>query len=430
MAVIDLGDLRSEPPPAPPRPPRLPRGLPHLLLGVVMLLALTGAAPRARPLPATTISASIGAAALLSADRVYVVIPPRRADEAERMVSAYRLPDARPLWRISLTLRNPTWGRMLPVAVIDDTVVVSSYVDSGARPIGEVFALDAATGQLRWRRPGRLIGGAGDPLVMLLEDHRRSVRVMGVAVTTGVERWSLPVPVDAQMWPGHGDQSRLLVVAHSSGLVEVRDADTGELLRESRFAGDRSPAVRAAGDLLLRYDAHAITAYQLPNLEQRWSVPRDRGAPGIAYPCGDLLCLIPGSRGVRVVDPRDGRIRWRLDWADYVEPIGRYLAALGVSTLGAPQRLVVLDPESGRQIGDLGPWTVIDPARADGRVTAIRRDPETSRVQVALLDPATARVHTVAMLDRVSGECQATGDVLLCRRVADFSFGIWTLPSS
>jgi hypothetical protein len=59
-------------------------------------------------------------------------------------------------------------------------------------------------------------------------------------------------------------------------------------------------------------------------------------------------------------------------------------------------------------------------------VIGVRQRPGEDVVWFASLDPATLAVRVLGAAERVSGDCQTTAEVLVCRRL-DASVGIWQL---
>jgi hypothetical protein len=65
-------------------------------------------------------------------------------------------------------------------------------------------------------------------------------------------------------------------------------------------------------------------------------------------------------------------------------------------------------------------------ARADGMVVGLHEQPLDDTVFYAELDPANRGVRVLGSAVDVSGDCQTTDEVLVCRRI-DASVGIWAL---
>jgi hypothetical protein len=86
----------------------------------------------------------------------------------------------------------------------------------------------------------------------------------------------------------------------------------------------------------------------------------------------------------------------------------------------------VVEPATGRVLGVYDQWQVAGAERPDGTVVAIREQFADDIVWYALLDPKNVGVHVFGAAERVSGDCQATREALLCRTI-DASVGIWRL---
>jgi hypothetical protein len=73
-----------------------------------------------------------------------------------------------------------------------------------------------------------------------------------------------------------------------------------------------------------------------------------------------------------------------------------------------------------------GVWRPVGRPLPDGRIVAVRERLTDQRVWYALLDPATVTVRILGSADPVSGDCDVTAEVLVCRRL-DSSVGVWPL---
>src|SRR5688500_1260491 len=194
--VIELGEVRlvgavDEAPAALARSPaqrRLGRALAALALTVV---AVTGSAARPPPLAEHTIVAGPGDLIFAGGDRYYVVSPGTGA-AGQRTVSAYRLPDARPIWHWPLPadrigwLTGPDGGTLL---------VAGSAADE------DTLAVSAHTGEMLWWHGANMLGllSNGNVLLWTSRSGEFGVGAGGrtlVALTpgSGAIRWSYEVP--------------------------------------------------------------------------------------------------------------------------------------------------------------------------------------------------------------------------------------------
>jgi outer membrane protein assembly factor BamB len=445
VSLIDLGEVGHAPEPTarPPRPPRRPhRGLIlGALLGLVVA-SMGGAAPRPAPLPEATIPARLGAFTFVEGDRLFVTEPvDSSGGGGEPTISAYRLPDVRPLWRTALPRLAGDGVTQVSPQMAGETLVLNDMSGEWPGSSAQATALDVRTGAVRWRQAGHSVGvtAGGDVLLWLRgEDSEVGSSPTGtltaVAPESGVVRWSLPIPagqgftVDSES----PRAARSLLTFLSMGRVEVRDLETGELRRRVDLPDplpQQEQRWQVVGDLLVTPDERrrTLTAYGLSRLDRRWRIPLTAQDSTFASPCGDSICLWGNDAGVRVLDARDGSTRWSAPRWVNVEQVGRFFLANAVSGNVTPAAIAVLDPASGRQIGELGAWQAVGLPRADGRLLAVRTHLPTGRTQVALLDPATLTVRTLGMINKISGQCEAGPRVIICRR-RDASVGVWRLP--
>ncbi|MEV1287069.1 PQQ-binding-like beta-propeller repeat protein [Micromonospora sp. NPDC049679] len=441
MSLIELGEVGHTPeavtPPSRPPHPSRRRWITAGALLTLLLTGMGGGAPSPRPMPEATIPAQLGAVVFAEGDRLFVIDPPARS--AESFIAAYRLPAAEPLWRVPVPVGRPGWtAQLLQHRLAGETLVVSAVSESLPNQADQVAGLDARTGRLLWHHPGRLMDVTAQDSVLLVLAERDATRtgptVAALAPESGALRWSLALPPDGEFVHDFDSaQPRSLVAVRGSGQTQVRDLESGKVVQEARLpieARPDGPPMQVIAGLLLEFDdgRRTLAAYGLDRLDRRWVIPLTSVDRPFTSSCGDSLCVWSHNTGVRVVDPRDGRTRWSDPlWID-VEQVGRHMVASPFrTTFGEAGMLVVLDPATGRRIGTFDAWSRVGPPRADGRLLAIRRDSGTGRTEVALLDPATLTVRPVAMLDRISGQCDGVPGIMFCRRL-DSSVGVWRLP--
>ncbi|WP_422770657.1 PQQ-binding-like beta-propeller repeat protein [Plantactinospora sp. WMMC1484] len=460
MPTIELGELGGEartgasrPAPAATAPPRRHRTVRPVWLAAVLVGLLGPVAagePVPRPWPETTVPARLGSTVFAERDWMFVAAPaPTGGGGAE--LTAYRLPGGGPRWRATL----PTSDLGSPW-LLGDTLLLATYSErlGGA---GRLTAVDVPAGTVSWSRPASLlvVADTGDAVLWVPSPDRppeaetpesqppeaetpenRPATLEVVDPASGAVRWSLPVPVGARPSfdtsapePAGPVRATMLVLPLPSGRVEVRDLGTGALLRAGLLAPPRSGGQlrwwgEVVGDQFLVHEERVVTAYGLPGLDRRWSVPDDQAAEQGPYACGTgYLCSLRHGGGARVWDAATGDTRWTDDrWAG-LRPVGDVLIAARVGT-GETEELAVVDPATGRVLAELGPWAVFTPH--DGRLVGVRYGTD-RRALVAEFDPATWRRHVLALLPEVSGDCGLTATVLHCRRL-DASVGVWRLP--
>lgn len=448
MATIELGEISAGPPEhardGGTGSVRLPSRPVRVGLALVLLLAtLTSGAPAARPLPEATVLARTGADAFAVGDQ-FIVADPVVSGETEHWLTAYRLPDGVPLWRVSMPLR----GNVGQIVRLGDTLVLTAVWGAVIPP--ETVALDAATGAERWRRIAWLDGftDRGDVLLWTsrygdwAQGEERPGTLRAASVETGAQRWAIPLPAGTQRgyerptgwaaWRGEA-AARLAVINLPSGEIRIHDIGTGEALRSVRPPGPehrRWYLVEITNDLLILNDGYEeVVGYELDDLRIRWTLtrradPREYGP----LPCGPLLCLHGERGGARALDPSTGSVRWTADRWGALMPAGDLLVAGSLDTRSRSRArpLSLIEPYTGVVLGELGAWEVLGPA-PDGSLVGIRDGPE-ARTWIARIDPVRRRAGLLARLRDVSGDCRTGSGVVYCRRV-DTSIGIWRLPS-
>jgi hypothetical protein len=440
--VIELGEVgRPAAQPEPGRPGwsglRRHRAL-AAAVGVALLLGVAGAAPTTDPLLQATVPMGTGEVAEVDGDRLYVLARSRTSDtDGVRRIRAYRLPGGTPLWEAGVPVED---GDFAVVTTMRGVLLTARYEPTEGG-IGELIALDVATGAPRWRRTGSLFGTAepASGRLLVAEDDPGSGevgRLVAVDVETGAVAWTYRPPPGAALrgtWrtrPGPA----YLVTALPSGRVEVRGMADGRL-RAVGSAGGAVPAGADPGydwmsiidDLLMVQGPRPgmFTAYGLPRLDRRWRVTVRDGQFGWYGPgCGRLLCLQTGDQEMRAVEPRTGRTRWTAGWT-YVEPTGGLMvASRSLGPYGSATPLWLVDPATGREVGDLGRWGLAARRSQDEDLVLVAPDPARHLAWFGVVDPGLRGVAVRGVATGVIGECWAATGALVCRRDNE-SVGIW-----
>jgi hypothetical protein len=271
--------------------------------------------------------------------------------------------------------------------------------------------------------------------VLLRENSPQSGHLhwYGIDLATGNVRWQLEQPARGYITEAGyvAGFPRRLVTVDQNGRLDVRDVATGAVTARTTIDvpadwARRGIALWPDRDLILIGDHARATAYALPGLTRRWTSPVDLYASYVGPDCGDAVCIFsPRGGTMRVVDRATGRERWASDRWSYADRAGRYLLAAAARS-DAESTLAVVDTRTGQVRGDFGPWQGIAAPQPDGTVVGLRVQRGTDTVYYARLDPAALSTRLLGTADHVSGDCQTTPDVLVCRRV-DASVGIWRL---
>jgi hypothetical protein len=431
--VIDLGEVQREQPMpvATVRPPVPWRGL----LGVLSLLliaALAGAAPQLPPRSPTVIPARLADATFIDGDRLFVVSAgPQMADQSvkNQLVSAYTLPGGRLLSQTVVAVVGPVSN----VVQAGDTIVVSYQTDAGGSQA--TVALLAGSDRALWRRPDGLVGASGTAGIALISSGygaQNEAVFSAVDLRTGAIRWSVRQPADGYtMVSGPIDQyPQWFVTVRANGLVATRNALTGEPVATRRGPpldpNDNSVLWTVGNMAIIGGETGGVTAYALPGLAPIWHTDVDLSQTWMENSCGAVLCAFRPQQGVVVLDPATGHLLWSSDRWAYAVPAGKYLVATALTpSLDGPSYWV-LDPRTGRVLGDFGNWDMVAADVVPDQLYGVYTVPGGNSIFYGVLDPDRRTVHILGSGPSVTGNCQTSAGALICR-LADASVAIWRL---
>jgi outer membrane protein assembly factor BamB len=444
IAVIDLGELptgRVLDDDSPARPRR--RWPIAALVLATALSTITAAGPVPRPLPAAVVNVPGNVQVVVSGDRLFLVQPfPLAQGRDLRYVSAHHLLDLAELWRVEL----PLGGGVFTVTTEDGVLALTGMrtlpTSNGGPAAGpgdnavDSVGLDMSTGALIWRRSGFIEGQTVTGRVILSTDFGLSGPgpegegwTLRAVSRSGRVVWSYaPPPGGARrLYRYDRDWVRQLVVVLPDGRVELRDVDTGQLVRSRRVDPPlREMAgryIEVVGDLLLAQVGSEVLAYGLDRLDLRWRLPVQTGRDGWFTACGRAVCLAHHGGGLKVLDAGTGRVRWSDPRWTWGFAVGHWLMVTDAEPgAGDLETVAVVDPESGRVERNLGRWQPVDVV--GGSVVALRFD--RGRVLVARVDPARG-ARVVGVVRDIAGSCQVRLPSLWCRRI-DNTLGVWRLP--
>ncbi|WP_030436287.1 PQQ-binding-like beta-propeller repeat protein [Actinoplanes subtropicus] len=419
MSTIELGEISSAPvaEPSAEFDRRLVR---EIVIALVLLLCLIGAAGSARPAPpgvrplwSVPISDSDGIT--LGPETLYVY---RGAS-----LTAYNLASGTMRWRT--TVENTLGYAQLAGGLL----LLPADQQTGHR--GNVFtqfsrrtvAIAAATGAQVWSAPGEPAIVTGD--TALMADHTDSAAYARLRLIRLADRstlWQRETPgVTSVSFALTGDSPGQVVLVTDEGQATVLRLADGAVVARARidWAGplpDREQFndVVVSGDHLVvnrnAQDRAELSVYRLATLERLW---RTDGTDGFAFPCGSGLCFSNGQ-SLTSYDADTGRIRWRVPGAGsaWSATIDRVV----FEEANEPGGQFLIDAETGTRVGTPGPgesvWTtepeeallVLQPTRSAPQRTAITR-----------WDLTTGRRDLLGAIDRiVVNRCQAVARYLGC----------------
>ena len=380
------------------------------LLPCLAVLLFAFATLSAATLPPTrgviTVPAVTGASLLVSND-LALVVDPFGARPTGRTMAAYRLVDGSPLWRVPLPDEA---GRFRPVPVGPELLVVTGFRADGAGTY--TTAYDPATGAVRWHIPAGVIDQAGGNLLVdTYGDGNLPGTVRGVDPRTGRVLWQADKPAGEIGYRSTAEGVDRVVFSNPAGRVEVRDAGSGAVLAAANiWSPEDRPygSTHAVGDLLITIGGNPsrATAYGLDKLDRRWRVPIDE--PRVVARCGPLICLQSEAEvgGLRAVDPATGAAVWTdRQWSDSWQA-GGLLVTVRYNHYTRPlgDDYALLDPATGRVVGDLGRWRWPVGTRSD-RLVGVRPHPDGGLV-VAELDPSARRARPFDVLPDAVGSAR------------------------
>ncbi|SNY49488.1 outer membrane protein assembly factor BamB family protein [Paractinoplanes atraurantiacus] len=413
--MIDLGDAPREAVPPPVDPPVPLRALLGLLsIALLGLLAAAGPVPHsAAPI---VIPADLGDAVYVSDDRMFVVSGSTVVGNGVRVrtIDTYELPRVLAVDSTMVTVS----GAVDQVLRAGDIIVASYQLDASGR--WAVVAVEAGTDETLWRRPARLLGTDDGQVLLAAEDA-----TLAVDAATGIIRWSVVRPPGGVITEtGPAGYPRWLVIQSASGLLETRDAHTGKLVA-GRTLPLKSGYVWPVGDLITVDTRDGYSAYHLPDLTFRWRTEADLSQSWMQADCGTLICTFRQQTGMVALDRQTGRALWSSELWAYAEPAGPYLAATRLDRRIDEPAVWLLDPATGKPVGDFGRWESLG-RTGDGMIYGKIDVRGEYVLYYGLLDPAEHAIRVTGAASGVSGNCRAASGVLICRLV-DASVAVWPL---
>jgi hypothetical protein len=358
--------------------------------------------------------------------------------------------DSKPAWRSTAAGRAARWESMIAVPV---GVVLFSATDSTTNN-RRIAVLGAAKGDLLW---DRTVGGsdvvlfAGGSAVIA---DRKGNRLVGVRLSDGSERWSLPDPASTYAAdtnvvavttpkdldgpatvfgrpyePDFDDDPRIVQVGADKS-ARVIDADTGKVLTSRQNVADPDDEVVAHNGrlIVLQPDDQRIASYDLSKFGEPkvvYTAQAQKSQMKDVTPCGDDRVCFDEEVGydaksatVVALDVADGKQLWRYKLAntESIVPVGE---AVLVTTTAADMTLL---DATGTKV-----WTHTgEAARLDGgNLLEFSKQLSESPGETALLRPATSatrRCRSARSTDVRADTCSWDTSMLAC--VADKDFVI------
>ncbi|WP_213013091.1 outer membrane protein assembly factor BamB family protein [Paractinoplanes toevensis] len=348
-----LIDLDAMPAPARPRPWPVRRLLKPAALAALLLLVIGGAASPAQARVIDKVADTGGTSVstqLLTPAALYTAHLRGGVDRS--VVEAVPLVPGGPRWQVAITADQPG------LSMNDDGTTL--MVRPGQQ--GPITFLDARTGKVRWRigdfAAAHLLGDRVVYWEPAISDGPAAAleRVRMADVTTGRTIWERsgqPMALDVDR------QRRTVLAVDQDGIAAVYAAADGHVLASGRDLGvdpfewmvleDQGiSTTEIIGDNVYVHSETFVAAFRLRDLKPLWRTPV--ADPQVLGGCGALACVI-GPRGLTVLDPATGRIRWS-------SPRWRSITSEGLAVAG-DFTAVRLDPATGQVVTVLGRGEVI-----------------------------------------------------------------------
>jgi hypothetical protein len=264
-------------------------------------------------------------------------------------------PDARTSRRVGLWIVDP--ARMEVVHRVQTGIAVEAVAYPGVVAAlaqdGSLLVVDGDTGAIVRRRrvgfshcgPGAVV--VGGVAVFVNQIHARSVELATVGAAGRIRRLRIPMPGGGAARDGcrraalvaDAARGRVLV----AGATRVAAVDVASLRVRAHAIGDRA-AIRSAallpGRLLAVAGERGLRVLDLRSWRLRW---RDRGARSVL--AGGSTVVAIGRTGVRARDAATGRLRWRAGARD-----GFAAVAAGRLYLQTPRAVRVHDLATGWEV--------------------------------------------------------------------------------
>jgi outer membrane protein assembly factor BamB len=302
--------------------------------------------------------------------------------------NAYVATDARTLYAIDITTGQQRWtfespnlGAMTGPTVDDGAV----FLTDGA---GAALSIDAATGSQRWSTALQISSAStfvvGNGLAYVGGNSAGDVSVLvALDAKTGQERWRVTIPGAAGVHnPAYADG--VVYFGTESGTLEAVTADTGQKIWTATYAGNPASAVVVGGTAyfgIANSPTGPLVALDAKTGEQQWQIGGGFQSPavdaGIAY--------VSGIAGVvAALRTSDATEVWHVQLPGAVVPPA---VADGIVYVAAqnPNLVYALDAKTGGVLWteplDAPPACCVAPshgllfaAAQSGKVTAIRGD--------------------------------------------------------
>jgi outer membrane protein assembly factor BamB len=414
VVLIDLGEDRQAPEDSPSRPAVPVRSRRAALLSgcVALVLAAVG-----DPVPTQTLRLPDPVRIAVSANAFVAVgdllLAMRTGSRPPELV-AFDADGSRVRWQARL---EGTFPRVISAVSMGDVLVVSTAEDLVAsEPLRHTYAIDRATGSVRWHRPLSALGPTGDGRLLTVETSAVTGQGWFAAIDPGTGRalWRRPY-TEAQQWSLQQVDQQVTGIVLTDGdrnQVWLIEPGSGRIAYEQVLPGPADAAVVAVGLVLIPYDTQSgwrLRALRLPTLEPAWDVPHPVGhGPRFAYDCVPVICVDSDGTQMWLLDPGSGRTLWAAGpWSYFTVAPGLLYGAAA-----ATEQPTLRDVRTGEVLLELGRWRLIG---YDG-TSVLLIEQQSDRTWFGAVDPAAPGrgVRLLGTRPASIDHCWLAGQVLAC----------------
>ncbi|MDI6097809.1 PQQ-binding-like beta-propeller repeat protein [Actinoplanes sp. NEAU-A12] len=336
-----------------------------------------------------------------------------------------RASDESPVWIDAATqpgvILLPSDEQVTALTLEDGSVVSYAYG-------GTLTAIDPATGNRLWERPGMQVYGDDGDKVLLHESggdgQITAFRLVGARDGSIVWEQRAPAGVDRVEVQSENGVAAHIVTATPTGEITVLRYSDGTTVASAQVPWSPTSSSDGTGSMIatapglvmvlhITRDTNTVTAYRATTLEELWT--REFTDSAHVQDCGPVLC-VGGGNFFTAVDPATGEARWSGDGNaafGLLLPNDRLLVS---GNDDAPQQTIV-DVATGRPVGGAGRGRLLYRDDRTGALFLLRGlFPDLNRMAVSRLDPVTGRAVTLGALPiRDDRFCTGEGRYLACQ---------------
>lgn len=425
-ATIDLGELDSRSSPSVThgwplweRLRRHQRGMFRLIggaLAAALVFSLAAATPAVSPLK---LMFQVHGVDQMTLDRQHLYALTRERLGERATLTAYRLTDGAVHWQTPL----PPGQTDLRLSVHGNRILLQNLASRSPR----ITLVDSDSGELIGTAAGNLVLLTDSALLLerVIDAHDVS-ELHAVDLATGAGRWRIPWQ-DAHLPQLEPDATHVVTSDVNGHLTQVYDLATGDLTAAGPAPHTPLSGIYVSGSVALFFHKGngqlSISAYDLPMLTHRWTVPHPDEEPSPHPPrrCGSAVCLIDRGGQLHALDWATGAYRWSLPLTGQPSPISTAISAFAPPM--SPELLLItvpslgsawlVDSTTGAPLTDLHGWWFQAPGEI-AQPLGFHPPDDTGLLWVGQLRPDGSAIEPLAPMSRGIDGCMSTWPYLVC----------------